>query len=77
MPAPVDTGEPRESDEAAAGSSTHWSQEIGKGIVTSSRLEEGLLMGKLMETEMTMRPKFESGKELRRVHEKATPCMPS
>jgi len=34
------------------------------------RLDEGLLMGKLMETEMTLRLKFESGKELRTVQDK-------
>jgi len=35
-----------------------------------SVLEEDVLIAKLMETEMTLRVKFESGKELRRVQEK-------
>jgi len=39
------------------------------------RLEEGLLMGKLMETEMTLRLKFENGKELRRVQDKVRKAL--
>jgi len=69
-PAPTTEVYAEAAEGAAEGAETQATVERRVILEPSQRLDEGVLMGKLMEAEMTLRLKFDSGKELRRVQDK-------